>query len=156
MLDSDTAPTVRAMSQALDVLGAWMSSNRLRLNPSKTQCIWLSTGQQLAKIDLAALASEFLQFGFYHCSRYWHRITFARHNNKLCRDCYYQLRPLRVVCRSLTTNVTTTLIYFIAVTRLDYADYAGHPAGRLGCFGAGPAHDCALHWSYPEVRPCHR
>src|SRR5688572_16376932 len=45
----------RAMNRAMEALEAWMSSNRLRLNSSKTQFIWLGTRQQLAKIDLEAL-----------------------------------------------------------------------------------------------------
>src|SRR6218665_2747545 len=36
--------------QAIETLQAWMSSNRLRLNPTKTQFIWFGTRQQLAKI----------------------------------------------------------------------------------------------------------
>ena len=139
-LASDAAPTVRAMSRALDVLGAWMSSNRLRLNPSKTQFIWLGTRQQLAKIDLAALATEFPQFAFSTTVRDLgvtldQELTFARHIHQLCRDCYYQLRQLRVVSRSLTTNAASTLIHSFVVTRLDLccALYAGLPAVRLGC-----------------------
>jgi hypothetical protein len=48
-----------SMQLAIDSLGGWMSSNRLRLNPSKTQFIWLSTRQQLAKLDLCALSTQF-------------------------------------------------------------------------------------------------
>src|SRR6218665_294847 len=42
----------RSTTLAAGALVAWMSSNRLRLNPSKTQYIWLGTRQQLAKLDL--------------------------------------------------------------------------------------------------------
>ena len=41
-----------------------MSSNRLRLNPTKTQFIWFGTRQQLAKIDLGLLATKYLHFTF--------------------------------------------------------------------------------------------
>jgi len=54
----------RAMNRAMEALEAWMSSNRLRLNSSKTQFIWLGKRQQLAKIDLEALAQEFPQITF--------------------------------------------------------------------------------------------
>src|SRR6218665_1636085 len=46
---SDATATARAMSIAMDALGTWMSSNRLRLNSLKTKFIWLGTRQQLAK-----------------------------------------------------------------------------------------------------------
>src|SRR6218665_2946490 len=38
---SGAASAIRTMSQATDALNAWMSSNRLLLNPHKTQYIWL-------------------------------------------------------------------------------------------------------------------
>src|SRR6218665_3635773 len=47
-----------------------MSSNRLSLNPSKTQLIWLGTHQQLLKLDFALLAAQFLQFTFLTSVRY--------------------------------------------------------------------------------------
>ena len=31
----------------------WMKASRLRLNPSKTQVMWLGTSQQLAKITVS-------------------------------------------------------------------------------------------------------
>ena len=55
---------VQAMTLATGALVAWMSSNRLRLNPSKTQYIWLGTRQQLAKLDLAAMAVRFPHIAF--------------------------------------------------------------------------------------------
>ena len=41
-----------------------MSSNRLRLNSLKTKFIWLGTRQQLAKLDMVALATNFPNFIF--------------------------------------------------------------------------------------------
>ena len=43
-------------------LESWMSSNRLSLNPSKTQLIWLGTCQQLLKLDFALLAAMLHSF----------------------------------------------------------------------------------------------
>src|SRR6218665_2978534 len=46
--DSLAAETVLTqMSQAIDVLTSWMAANRLLLNPSKTQAIWLGGHRQL-------------------------------------------------------------------------------------------------------------
>src|SRR6218665_683116 len=42
---SDAAATARAMSIAMEALGTWMSSNRLRLNSLKTKFIWLGPRQ---------------------------------------------------------------------------------------------------------------
>src|SRR6218665_186830 len=78
---------------------------RLRLNPSKTQYIWLGTRQQLAKLDLAAMALRFPHIAFSLTVRYLgltldQQLTFAPHINRLCRDCYYQLRQLRIISLS--------------------------------------------------------
>jgi len=66
-------------------LGDWMSSNRLRLNSQKTRFIWLSTRQQLAKLDMAALAAAFPHFVFSPVVRVFgvnlgQDLTFASHS----------------------------------------------------------------------------
>src|SRR6218665_3624422 len=55
-LASEALVTVNAMNRTMEALGSWMSSNRLRLNPLKTQFILLGTRQQLAKLDMVAHA----------------------------------------------------------------------------------------------------
>ena len=52
------------IGQTIETLQAWMSSNRLRLNPTKTQFIWFGIRQQLAKIDLGFLAIRYPHFAF--------------------------------------------------------------------------------------------
>src|SRR6218665_2407827 len=55
-------------------------------------------------------------------------------HNILSRDCFYQLRQLRTVTRSLTQSATSTLVHAFVANRLDYCYslYAGLPACRLG------------------------
>ena len=58
-----------------------------------------------------------------------------RHINRLCRSCYYQLRQLRVVSRSLSPPAASTLVLASVVSRLNYcsAVYEGLPICRLKC-----------------------
>src|SRR6218665_1864997 len=49
---------------AMEALGTWMSSTRLRLNSFKTKFSWLGTRQQRAKLDMVALAADFPHFIF--------------------------------------------------------------------------------------------
>src|SRR6218665_269385 len=125
------------MTLAMGALVAWMSSNRLRLNPSKTQYIWLGTRQQFAKLDLAGIAVSFPHIAFSLIVRDLgltldQQLTFAPHINRLC---YYQLRQLRVISRSLTSTATATLVHAFVTSRFDYCStlYVGLPAVRLGC-----------------------
>ena len=45
---ADAVASVGLMCSAIDALSKWMASNRLLLNPSKTQFIWLGGRRQLA------------------------------------------------------------------------------------------------------------
>ena len=55
----------------------------------------------------------------------------------IIRGCYYQLRQLRTVARSLTASAATTLVHAFITSRLDYSNcstlYTGLPAFRLSC-----------------------
>src|SRR6218665_814300 len=127
------------MSSIMRAIETWMSSNRLRLNSAKTQFIWLGTRQQLARLDMAALSDAFSLLSFSSSVRDLGvtldcQLTFATHINHLSRDCFYQLRQLRTVTRSLTQSATSTLVHAFVANRLDYCCslYAGLPACRLG------------------------
>src|SRR5688572_9939465 len=82
-----------------------MSSNRLSLNSSKTQLIWLGTLQQLKKIDFWLLSENFLKFTFSTCVRDLgvtldSTLTFSAHVTNLTRSSYFHLRRFRVIRRS--------------------------------------------------------
>ena len=116
---SAAADAVREICRAMETLEAWMSSNRLRLNPTKTQYIWFGTRQQLAKIDMDALALEFPLITFSPFVRDLgiildQELTFTRHINLLCRSCYYQLRQLKVVSRSLSFSAAPLLLFTLS------------------------------------------
>jgi len=100
-----------------------MSSNRLRLNPHKTQYIWLGTRQQLDKLDSKSLSAEFPTFLFSTSVRDLgvildQELSFAEHITVLTRSCY--LRQIRVVSRSLSSSSTSTLVHIFLANRLDY------------------------------------
>ena len=48
-LASDTPQLTNRLIQCIEIVGRWMSSNRLRLNPSKTEFIWLGSTRRLAR-----------------------------------------------------------------------------------------------------------
>ena len=133
------ATAAHSMQLAIDSLGGWMSSNRLRLNPSKTQFIWLGTRQQLAKLDLCALSTQFPLFTFCTSVRDLgvildQELTFTQHVNSVSRSCFYQLRQLRVISRTLTPSAAATLVHAFVASRLDYCSslYVGLPQSRIG------------------------
>ena len=120
------------------LISNWMSSNRLRLNASKTQFIWLGNGQQLKKIDPQAISADFPNFVFSTSVRNLgvvldQELTFSEHLNLLCRACFFQLRQLRVISRSLSPNAALTVVHAFVCSRIDYCStiYAGLPLGRI-------------------------
>jgi len=93
---------------------AWMKAIRLRLNPQKTQLIWLGSPQQLERLTMvdielmsASLSplSAVRDLGVTIDSPR----TMADHVSAVCRACYFQLRQLRVVLQSLTSEAVTRL-----------------------------------------------
>src|SRR6218665_1354253 len=83
-----------------------MSSNRLRLNSSKIQFIYLGNTPQFAKLVPAAIAADFptLSFPLLSSTAEYSldlKLTFAHHIQRVCCDTCYQLRQLRTVARSL-------------------------------------------------------
>ena len=49
--ERDAASTVSRVTDCIDAISMWMSSNRLKLNGDKTQFIWLGSRQRLARIS---------------------------------------------------------------------------------------------------------
>ena len=139
-LASKAIAAVPAMTIATGALVAWMSSKRLRLNPTMTQYIWLGSRQQFAKLDLSALAARFPHIAFSVTVRYLgitldQELTAAPHINRLCRDCYYQRSQLLIIPLSLTSTADVTLVNAFVTCRLDYRStfYTRLPAVRLEC-----------------------
>jgi len=60
-------------------------------------------------------------------------LTFASHLNCLSRDCFYQLRQLRTVARSLSPGAAATFVHSFITIRLNYclSLYSGLPSIRL-------------------------
>src|SRR6218665_224679 len=118
-----------------------MASNRLLLNSSKNEAIWLGGHRQLAKIDILRLFSLFPSITFSTCVRGLGvmldpELSFSHHINLIAWKCYYQLRQLRVVSRSLTHQSTLALVHAFVTSRIDsYSSLlVGLPLGTLARF----------------------
>src|SRR6218665_1110892 len=115
-----------------------MSSNRLSLNPNKTQFIWFSTPQQLSKLDLPLLTERFPSFAFYSSVRNLgvvldSTLTFSEHVANLTRSSYFHLRLLRAIRCSVFSHVFTSFVHAFVCSRIDYCNslLVGLPKVRL-------------------------
>ena len=48
----DAALAAHRLAMCLADMGAWLKASRLRLNPTKTQLMWLGSQQMLARLDI--------------------------------------------------------------------------------------------------------
>src|SRR6218665_2421477 len=93
---SEAISLVEKMLLVSDVIGARLSSNGLRLNPGKTQFIWVGDRVQLSKIDLSILLERFPGVLFSTTVRDLgvtldQELTLSRHVGSVCRSCFYHL-----------------------------------------------------------------
>ena len=121
---SEAAGLASRAVRVVNEIKNWMSSNRLRLNADKTQFIWLGTGHFLGNRDTQAIntilsSTDIVNnLGVYLDSE----LTLERQVSKLCQVCYFHLRRLRTVRRSLSKECLRTLVHAFVTSRVDHCN----------------------------------
>ena len=104
--------------------------NRLKLNADNTQITWIGNSQQLLKIssedfvlgsscNYSISSSESVNnLGIILDSN----LNFSKHVLNTCKLCFFQLRQLRTIRRSLTAEATALLVHAFVNSRLDYCN----------------------------------
>ena len=104
-----------------------MRSNRLTPNCEKTECMWLCTKQRRKTLSAPALhvggatiqpTSDARNLDVFFDSHH----DLKQHILNVCRSCYFQLRQLRVVRRSLSPGVLRTRLHSFVSCRLNYCN----------------------------------
>jgi len=131
----DAAVAVDCFAACLTDVEAWLRANRLRLNPTKTQVMWLGSSQQLAKLDIThvrvlsscvAVQDTARDLGVVIDSQ----LSLSAHVTAVCRSGYYQLRQLRQAVRSLSEDASKTLVQAFVSCGLDYTATSCSSASR--------------------------
>jgi hypothetical protein len=131
VLTGDASAAAARLSACLIDVNSWMSASRLRLNPAKTQVMWLGSRQQLHDVkigDVTILATSVQitetarDLGVVIDSQ----MSLAAHVSALCRSGYYQLRQLRPIVGSLSLDASKTLVQAFVSSRLDYCNSLLH------------------------------
>ena len=121
-----------------DSVSRWMSSNRLKLNPSKTELMWLHSSRR----NPGFIQNDIELFGnFITPVRVVRNLgaildenmTMLNHISSVCQKCYYQLRQIRRVRKSLSDASKLLLVLASVHSRLDYCNSVLHslPWARL-------------------------
>ena len=124
-----TSTQVSTLSHCVDDLEDWMASNRLRLNPAKTELIWLVLSRRLHRCpsDSLLVSGVWIQpskrarnLGVIIDSD----LSLASHISHVTSLCNYHIRQLRLVQRSLEQDTAETLvrsfIHFDSSTTISY------------------------------------
>src|SRR6218665_1037656 len=117
---------VRQLCLAMDSLSGCLASNRILLNPTKTQFIWVGSRRRLANVDRCLVTETFLRLVFCDTVRDLgiildQELNFSAQINQFTRICYYQLRQLRTVSRSLSHDTAAILVHAFVTSRLDHS-----------------------------------
>jgi len=113
-----------------------MASNRLRLNHAETEVIWLGSSRRLAQCPADSLLLPGASIQPVSCVRDLgvvvdQYLSLASHVSHVTSVCFFHLRQLRLVRRSLTIDTAHALVRALIHSRLDYCNgvFAGLPAG---------------------------
>ena len=110
-------------------MGQWILKNRLKLNASKTEFIWLGSPRRLAAclldsivVDRSAIQPSLTvrDLGVIVDPA----ISLVDHVNRLTRTCFFHIRQLRSIRRSLTIHSCHTLVRAMVLSILDYSNRA--------------------------------
>ena len=111
------------ISACIDDVSLWMRTNRLQLNPNKTEVLWCSSPRRQHQIPSRPLrigstaispVSSVRNLGVHIDSD----LTMKSHVLTAVRSCFAALRPIRSVRRSLTPQALLTLVRALVVSKV--------------------------------------
>ena len=123
----DAAVTCSRIVSCIRDIDNWMASNWLKLNPDKTQFIILGSRQQLAKVNCDSIHLDNADIPFslkVNCLGVIldAELTMLQHIRGLTGRCFYQLRQIRAIQKSLTVETVKLLVHTFVNSRLNYCN----------------------------------
>ncbi len=134
----DSAYNLSLLSSTLDEVYSWLISNRLSVNPTKTEYLLLGTPQQRAKLTSSSLTFHGQQLTPSTQVRnlgvvFDPDLSYQNHISKICSTSFYHIRQIRQIRSSLDTNSTILLANALVSSQLDYCNslYYGLPTSSI-------------------------
>ena len=115
------------LTSCINEIAVWMTSNRMKLNTGKNQFTCLGTSHQLTKVDASIFVVNGVAVDLLHSVTCLgvsidQELTFADHIRSLACRCFFWIRQLRSVRRTLTSDTTIALVNALIISRLDYCN----------------------------------
>src|SRR5207247_460931 len=124
---SDSLSHLSILSSSLDSVFDWLTSNRLSVNPSKTEFLLIVTPQQRSKLTSSTLPFQVTPLSPVSSCRNLgvildNDLSFKRHISSICSSSFYHIRQLRQVRSSLDRSSAIVLANSLVSSILDYCD----------------------------------
>ena len=135
---SDSLSSLSFLSTTLDSVYSWLASNRLFVNPSKTEYLLIGNPQQCKKIISNSITFCSTNISPTDSARnlgviFDSNLTFTKQISAVCKSAFFQIRQLRQIRSSLDCNSTIILANSLVSSKLDYCNslYSGLPSSSL-------------------------
>jgi hypothetical protein len=105
----------------------WMASNRLKLNPVKTELMWCGSAHQCKSVTTSPFKLGGASISPVTTVRLLgvqldSDLSMSSQVSSTIRSCFYQLRRLRPVRRCLTVETSKTVVNALILSRMDYCN----------------------------------
>ena len=128
----DSGSQLNSLKSCLDSVLNWMLSNKLKLNPSKTEFLLIGHEVQRQKylaqfpITLMGVDTSSSKFARNLGVVFDQNFNFKRHISQVCSSCYYHIRDLRRIRRHLNLDCAKSLACALVTSKLDYCNSLLH------------------------------
>ena len=126
------------LSSTLDIVHSWFASNKLTLNPTKTEFLIIGNRQQRIKLTSSTLRFSDTDLDPVPSARnlgviFDSEMSLESHVSKVCQISYLHIRQIRKVRHLLDLNSSVLLANSLVSSRLDYCNslYFGLPERSL-------------------------
>jgi hypothetical protein len=126
--NSSSESSLEILSRAFSQIQSWMDSNKLLLNPTKTEFLLFGTKPQLKKFDsinaiklgdsTIPVSTSARDLGVIFDST----LSFTNHTNSICKAAHYHLRDLYRIRKFLNKPALMLLANALVSSRLDYCN----------------------------------
>ena len=126
------------LSSTLDSVHAWLSANRLIVNPAKTEYLVIGTKQQRDKLISSSLIFKGTNLSPSQSVRnlgvtFDSEMSLTKHISSVCSSSYFIIRQIRQMRSSLDHNSAVLLANALVSSKLDFCNslYYGLPQSSI-------------------------
>ena len=119
---------VKNVQSCIENVMSWMNSNKLKLNPDKTEVMAVgSIWSPLGSIGISSVDISNSSVNFQNTCRYLgvlldNRLSLNKQVSNICSTCHYEIRRISCIRNILTQSAAAKLMSALVISRLDYCN----------------------------------